>query len=179
MMIREATCADVAGIARVHVDSWRTTYPGLIPDAVLAGLSYADRERLWTRALCEADSTTCVYVAVDPGGEIVGFASGGPARPGDPAYPAELYAIYLLAAAQGQGLGRRLVGAVAARLQTAGYPALIIWVLASNPARQFYEALGGRLVRRQPITIGGAALEEVAYGWPDLGVLAGGAAGAP
>jgi hypothetical protein len=48
---------------------------------------------------------------------------------------------------------------------------MIIWVLAGNPSRLFYEALGGREVGRQDIVIGGVVLEEIAYRWPDLGAL--------
>jgi hypothetical protein len=32
MSIRPATAADAAVIAKVHADSWRTTYPGIVPD---------------------------------------------------------------------------------------------------------------------------------------------------
>jgi hypothetical protein len=32
VQIREATVADADGIARVHVDTWRSAYCGLIPD---------------------------------------------------------------------------------------------------------------------------------------------------
>lgn len=46
-----------------------------------------------------------------------------------------------------------------------------MWALAGNPARHFYEALGGVFVASQPVEIGGLTLEEVAYGWDDLGVL--------
>jgi hypothetical protein len=47
MQIREATMADVAAIASVHVESWRTTYKGLLPDDYLANLTYAQREPRW------------------------------------------------------------------------------------------------------------------------------------
>jgi hypothetical protein len=49
---------------------------------------------------------------------------------------------------------------------------MLVWVFAANPCRAFYEALGGRYVREQEITIGGAQLREVAYGWSDLRGLA-------
>ena len=32
MIIREATRNDVSAIAKVHVDTWRTTYRGIVPD---------------------------------------------------------------------------------------------------------------------------------------------------
>jgi hypothetical protein len=47
MYIREATMTDVAAIARVHVESWRTTYKGLLPDDYLANLTYEQREPRW------------------------------------------------------------------------------------------------------------------------------------
>ncbi len=78
MLIREANPADALGIARVHVDSWHTTYKGMIPDDIIASRSYEYRERLWTRTLAEQPETF-VYVA-DEAGEIVGFVSGGSNR---------------------------------------------------------------------------------------------------
>ena len=94
--VREARLGDAAGIAKVHVDSWRTTYPGIMPDAVLSVLSYEEREQLWTRRLsAAAESKQVVFVAEqrraaahgqdalaadhEEAAGIVGFASGGPA----------------------------------------------------------------------------------------------------
>ena len=53
MIIREATHADIPAIARLHVDSWRTTYKGILPDEFLADLNYEMRERQWQRTLSE------------------------------------------------------------------------------------------------------------------------------
>src|SRR5918998_4172552 len=50
-VVREARPADAAGIARVHVDTWRTTYRGIVPDDHLDALSYEARERFWAGAL--------------------------------------------------------------------------------------------------------------------------------
>jgi hypothetical protein len=48
---------------------------------------------------------------------------------------------------------------------------MLVWVLADNPSRSFYEALGGELIGEQNVTIGGVDLREVAYGWPDISCL--------
>jgi len=173
MRIREAVLADAAAIARVHVDSWRTTYQGIVPDGYLASLSYEQREHVWQGNLSAVRAEEFVYVAQDDGDRVVGFASGGPQNSGDAEYAGELYAIYLLASYQGQGIGRQLVMAVTRRLLQADLPSMLVWVLASNPSRSFYEALGGKELYEKPITIGGASLVEVAYGWPDLSALVG------
>jgi GNAT superfamily N-acetyltransferase len=158
---------DAAAIANVHVESWHTTYKGLVPADFLARLSYAQREQLWRQVLTEPGSRTVVYVAEDERGQVAGFAPGGPERSGDPVYTGELYAIYLLAQHQRQGMGRQLAITLVNRLLQDGMTALLLWVLAENPAQQFYERLGGRSVYEKTVTIGGVPLLEVAYGWQD------------
>jgi ribosomal protein S18 acetylase RimI-like enzyme len=168
-VVREARSDDAAAIARVHVDSWRTTYRGIVADDVLSGLSYERRERNWVQWLSTPEVT--VYVAEEESG-IVGFASGGPGQDGDPDYAAELYAIYLLQAHQGKGLGRRLFVSVAERLAQAGTHSMLLWVLAANhQARRFYEGLGGVKVRERQYDIGGTMYGEVAYGWTSTAAL--------
>ena len=167
MRIREATIADVAAIAKVHVESWRTTYKGLLPDDYLANLTYEQREPLWREILSKPVGHSLVYVAEDHAGNIVGFASGGPERSGDPVYRGEVYALYLLARWQGQGIGRQLIATLVRQLMQRGFTSLLIWVLADNPSRRFYEALGGQLVRDRLEMTGGVELKDVAYGWLD------------
>lgn len=43
MHIRRATETDAAAIARVQVDSWRSTYKGIVPEQHLISLSYKER----------------------------------------------------------------------------------------------------------------------------------------
>jgi ribosomal protein S18 acetylase RimI-like enzyme len=165
-MIRDATLNDAAAIARVHVSSWRSTYRGMLPDDFLASLSETGYAERWKRVI--AERTSKVYVA-EEGTEVVGFASGGRERAGETGYEGELYAIYVLDSAQRRGFGRELVRATVAGLRELGLGDMIIWVLRDNqPARAFYEGLGGVYVRAQPITIGLTTLEEVSYGWPRL-----------
>ncbi|MDQ6831916.1 MAG: GNAT family N-acetyltransferase, partial [Chloroflexota bacterium] len=125
-MIREAAAADAPAIARVHVESWRTTYRGIVSDEVLANLSVERRERSWVERLGKPGGPEFVYVAVNDTEAVIGFASGGPEREGDSVYTGELYAIYLLAGQQGKGIGRRLLRAVAERLAAMGHDAMLV-----------------------------------------------------
>ncbi|MCE2458486.1 MAG: GNAT family N-acetyltransferase [Dehalococcoidia bacterium] len=166
IQIRAATPEDVASIARVHVDSWRSTYDGIVPAEYLAGLSYQSRESLWKEALTTDRPGTSYFVAETQGGDTVGFANSGPEREGDITYRGELYAIYLLEAYQHMGLGRRLFSSVTRRLLSDGFNSMLLWVLEDNrPACRFYESLGGERVGRKIVTIGGIDLVEVSYGW--------------
>jgi ribosomal protein S18 acetylase RimI-like enzyme len=171
MQIRQAAMADVAAIARVHVDSWRTTYKGLLPDDYLANLAYEQREALWRKILSKPVGQDLVYVAEETSGNIVGFVSGGPERSGDPIYTGEVYAIYLLERWQGQGIGRQLTITLVRQLVQRGLTSLLIWVMAENPSRRFYEVLGGRQVRERLEMTGGVERVDVSYGWLDARML--------
>jgi ribosomal protein S18 acetylase RimI-like enzyme len=165
-VIRSATLTDAPAIARVHVASWRSTYRGLLSEDFLLSLSETGYSERWKRVI--AERTSKVYVAEDEG-EVVGFSSGGRERAGEKGYEGELYAIYVLDSAQRRGFGRELVRATVSGLRELGLDNMIIWVLRDNqPARAFYERLGGVYVRAQPITIGLTTLEEVSYGWRRL-----------
>ncbi len=170
--IREATPSDAAAIARVHIDTWRSAYGGIVSADYLAHLCYAESESIWRGILADAASSRCLIVAAHDTG-VIGFVLGGPRRMGPIQYTGELQGIYILAAFQRRGIGRQLTLAVARRLLALGNT-MIVWVLADNgTARHFYEAFGGRLVAADQVEIGGTSLGYLAYGWSDLRQLVG------
>jgi L-amino acid N-acyltransferase YncA len=166
--IRKATVDDAAAIARVHVDSWRTTYKGIVQNDFLEGMSYTNSENRWRNRLDKNPAQYAMFVAEDESGHVIGFADGGPERVGDNVYDGELYAIYLLQDCQRKGAGKLLFRQVVAHLVVNNFHGMLIWVLSDNPHRHFYEALGGKLVRETHIEIGGQQFQESAYGWANL-----------
>ncbi len=163
---RLAVPADAAGIAAVHVQSWRETYTHLMPQSLIESRTVEKRLQLWQRALSEAQS--CIYVVDDGEAGIVGFASGGPSRELSDQYDAELYAIYLLQSHQRRGQGRALMQAVAKDLAARGYRSMFLWVLADNTTKTFYAHLGGVPIAQKEEQIGDVSLSEIAYGWEDI-----------
>jgi len=166
--IRPVTEADYAYVAKAHVDSWRTTYIGIVPDDYLDGLSYETSEVRWRRISAQNGPGYAMFVAEDENSHIIGFANGGRERSGDVDYDGELYAIYLLESHQRQGIGQALFHRIVLHLVETGVHSMLIWVLADNPSCRFYESMGGVPVRVQEIEIGGKRLKEIAYGWVSL-----------
>ena len=171
MIIREAKMTDTASIAKVHIDSWRTTYVGIVSQDYLLSLSYEQRMNAWQAMLSDPSSLWFYYVVEDDNGNVIGFANGGPERSGNKIFSGELGAIYLLKSYQQQGIGRQLIATVALRLKQQGHNAMLVWVLAANPYRSFYETLGSCQIGEKEADIGGEKLVEIAYGWQDLGVF--------
>ncbi|AIB13981.1 GNAT family acetyltransferase (plasmid) [Azospirillum argentinense] len=172
LVIRDARPSDAVGIAKVHVATWQSTYPGLVPDTYLVNLSEAAAAMRWHNAVQAHGPGQGALVVVDGMDSVVGFATYGGRRIPVEGYEGEFYALYLLDEAQGQGLGRRLMATMAERLQEGGKRTAVVWCLRDNPARWFYERLGGVRVAERPIRFAGAELVEIAYGWRDLAPLA-------
>jgi ribosomal protein S18 acetylase RimI-like enzyme len=165
LTIRKAKIEDAGAIAHVQVESWKTTYVGIVPDGFLASLTQEDRMRSWREQIL-ADNIS-ILVAEDETG-MFGFVAGGEIRKKLEDYDAELYAIYLQRERQKQGAGRILCLTLASALQTKGFTSMLVWVLEQNPSVSFYERLGAVQTARKIINIGGVDLQELAFGWPSL-----------
>jgi GNAT superfamily N-acetyltransferase len=141
--IRAARPEDARPVAEVHVDSWRHTYRGVLPDEYLDRLSVDDRESMWLGAFADPDPKSGALVA-EADGHLVGFASFGPSRDEDaPDGTGEVPAIYVEPAALGTGVGRELFAAVTETLRDAGFTRATLWALEANAsARRFYEKAG-------------------------------------
>lgn len=168
--IRQATIDDAAALAKVHIDTWRATYRGIVPDDYLASLSYEKRTARWSEQIqATLAGKFEIIVAENEDGQIVGFVDGGPNRDDDPVYKGELYAIYILQAYQGCGIGKQLIPPFAKSLLDMGLDTMLLWAFTANTqARRFYESLGGQFVRTHWFEISGVSIEEVAYGWLDI-----------
>lgn len=168
MQIRHANEQDAAGIANVHVNSWKTTYKGIVDDSFLEKLSAADRIEGWRRKLANMPEDEQLLVIADEFGQVYGFMSYGTEREQKISDEGELYAIYLLKEIQGMGWGRELFARLKEFLQKKGYRSLLVWVLEGNSAEHFYKHMGGQERRRKEIVIGGKTHTEVALQWSSI-----------
>jgi GNAT superfamily N-acetyltransferase len=164
--VRPATRADATAIGRIDVECWQSTYAGLLPDKMLVGLSVADRRRVWTGQIARHPGDT--IVGLDAFGRVEGFGNCGPCRDRDSGFAGEIFTLYVALDHQGKGIGRALLLGLFAQHLARGQSSAIVWVLRENPSRYFYERLIGKLVRQRTLRLSGAAVEAVAYGWPDL-----------
>ena len=167
-MIREARTADAAAIAAVYVETWRDAYAGVIPDHVLVNMSRRRQTADWRCAIGHGRSRHLVLVAERAEGGIIGLGSCGRARDTGLPYRGEVYTLYVHPDHQGQGVGKALLAELFRGLKRKGMASALVWVLADNPARFFYEARGGRLVGTRDEPLWGTVLREMAYGWDDL-----------
>jgi GNAT superfamily N-acetyltransferase len=164
--VRPATRADATAIGRIDVECWQSAYAGLLPDKMLLDLSVAERRRVWTSQVARRPGDT--IVGLDAIGRVQGFGNCGPCRDRESAFAGEIFTLYVALDHQGKGFGRALLLGLFTQHLARGLSSATVWVLRDNPSRYFYERLGGKLVRHRTLRLSGAAVEAVAYGWPDL-----------
>ena len=172
--IRSARVGDGLGVAHVYVETWRSIYAGAIPDTVLTRMSVPHTAKAWDRDIATSRSGRRVHVAVGGSGAIIGFVGYGPARLAM-GYAAEIFTLYVLDDHQGQGIGRALLHESFRALLRRGMDSAMLWVLAENPSRFFYEAMGAHRFAERDERLWGTVLHEAAYGWKDLRAVVKGA----
>ena len=59
---------------------------------------------------------------------------------------------------------------VVRQLRADGCDTAVLWMLADNPSRFFYEGLGGERIGHRIDTMAGVDVEELAFAWRDLTV---------
>ncbi len=138
LRVRSAELGDVRGLARVHVDTWRETYRGLMSNAALDDPSLLNwREKFWEAALTDPKYSQNTIAVASTEGTLVGIAMSGPASE-DADTPQQLFVLYVYAAFHGSGVGAALLDAVIDPTAPAS-----LWVADPNPrAQAFYRKNG-------------------------------------
>lgn len=167
--IRYANESDAEGIAFVHVNSWRTSYAGIIDQDFLDNISYEKRLSSWKEILQSKNTQQLVVVFED---KIIGFIGFGfirsKSRPeffkDTETKMGEIYAIYLLEEHKRKGLGKALFAQCRLWFNRKKQESFVVWALADNLcAKQFYEKECGKSIGEIPITIGDKDCSEVCY----------------
>ena len=162
--VRNATPRDASPIARVHVETWRDSYAGILPSHKLAGMSRRQHVGEWSQSL-RTPRREIVLVAEDyPADGILGFGTAGRARTFSPPYEGEVYMLYVLPGFQDLGVGSALMKGLFEQLLRRKYRSGLLWVLADNPARFFYQTVGGKLIGRRARNRFGVLMHTVREG---------------
>ena len=173
--LREATAADAADLARLHAQSWRGFYRGMMSDAWLDGDIDAERAAFWANALATPPPGQVVIVA-EADGVLAGFVHLHANH--DAAWGSYVHALHVAAASQGRGIGARLMEAAGEWCERHGTRGGVwLWVLEPNaPARGFYERLGARNAGRDMWEApDGGRVPKFRYAWPSPQALRAGA----
>lgn len=139
VVIRPPVIDDVEAAAQVHVETWRETYRGIMPDELLDSPDMVDkRRRMWASLATPENHPDHISAIADQDGAIVGIALSGPSEDEDRPDDRHLHVLYAYAAVHGSGIGQQLLDAVVHPGQRT-----CLWVADPNPrAQAFYRRNG-------------------------------------
>lgn len=164
--IRPATEGDVPQIAKVHVESWLSSFKGIAPDDYLNSMSVEKREKVFAERMSNGTYRLLVADQRDQG--VVGFIDFGRPDFENYGYDARVFSFYLLPQFQRSGLGRRLFRNCFEEMIKEGFGSMCLDTLEMSPYRKFYEKNGGKIVARDSHKLGDKEYATVIYGWENL-----------
>ena len=167
-LLRHARTSDAAAIAALHAESWRSAYPGLVPDEILGDALDAERLQAWQARLAAPDSHRRMILMAVAGDCLAGFTCV--LADAEPSHGPLLDNLHVRPGWRGRGIGARLVheSRVWVRDVAPGQP-MHLWVIEGNvAARAFYQAQGGIERDRRINLMAGIEVPALRYMWPAL-----------
>ena len=162
LRISSASYDDLPEVARIHVAAWKQAYAGQVPQFYLDNLDVAERLRRWQEQFPNRELSGLLIARVNNTG--AGFVCFGRGRDEDRQDWGEIYAIYVLEAYWGSGVGYRLYQDACAELKGNGFVRVFLWVLDTNRrAIAAYRRWGGMVQgdRLKDHVISGQVLKEI------------------
>ncbi|MDQ1690672.1 MAG: hypothetical protein QOD87_780 [Pseudonocardiales bacterium] len=146
--VRPASPADADEIGRLQVETWRTGYAKVLPEAVLEALDPKAVADTWRMAITAPPSLSHhVLIAMEAEWQV-GLTAFGPDADGQPEdpVPEQTAAISLLLVEPRwgrRGHGSRLLAAVVDLARESGVSRLVAWVpVADTASLEFYRSAG-------------------------------------
>ncbi|HET9499010.1 MAG TPA: GNAT family N-acetyltransferase [Marmoricola sp.] len=142
---RIAWADDAAAIAAVQVRAWRTSYDGVLPDPVLAGLGVEELAAGWSASLTQPpDARNRVLVSLERN-LLTGFAVTGPGSDPDldPLTVGEISDLTIDPHKRGAGHGSRLMQACVDTLKADRFARAVTWLAATDDEQRSFWTEGG------------------------------------
>lgn len=141
--IRYAEINDAKVLGKIHSESWKIAYKGIVPDSVLDNITADKRERYFEKALSEnLEEDTLIFVD----NKAVGLMTIGKCRDNDRDNTyGEIWGIYLLPEYWNMGIGSHYINWGINELKNRNFKKITLWVLEDSlNSRRFYERMGFR-----------------------------------
>jgi ribosomal protein S18 acetylase RimI-like enzyme len=159
--IRRATVEDALAVAAVKYHGWQNTYRGIISDAYLDAMDLDELGATWIKILSPENKRNSTDVMVNDTGAVTGFVSYSKHGNEKLNVEGEIMALYLLKEYHGKGLGAQLFLQGINQLKVWEVNSFSLFVLAQNPALNFYRKFKPVQEFMEKIKLGGEEYEEV------------------
>lgn len=166
MLIKIATRVHSAIVANLHINSWRTTYRGMLPDDFLEKAVEVERYNFWKQRLELPSQDQLVLLAEEDDNTYLGFICIR--LNADKQWGTMIDNLHVATNEKGKGIGTQLMEeATTWILDQAPNDGVWLWAYEQNkPARCYYEGLLGREVETCMLpSTAGNSVSSIRYAW--------------
>ena len=164
-----ATPQDVESIARLHAQSWRNAYRGMLGDDYLDRHVDADRLEFWSARFASVPADRRLVLKALADRKLMGFVCV--LLDMEPQWGARLDNLHVSPESKGTGIGYTLFQAAREWIASVSSgTAMHLWCVERNHvARRFYDRQGGKVVQTATRPVAQElAVPELRYWWPAL-----------
>ena len=168
---RNASKSDAERISKLHAESWRLNYRGLLDDQFLDDEVFENRKQVWSERMNSPDLNQRVILA-EVQEELIGF--GCLFLNDEEQYGALLDNLHVAKLYSGKGIGSGIIKRLASEIKSSGgRNDMYLWVLKGNDgAIRLYEKLGALQKELEFETeFGNKPVEKYRYYWPNVDIL--------
>jgi len=165
----DASARDIETIARLHAQSWRNAYRGMLADDYLDRHVEADRLEFWSARFASVPPDRRLVLKAIADGTLMGFVCV--LLDAEPQWGARLDNLHVSPESKGTGIGYTLFQAAREWIaDVAAGTAMHLWCVERNHvARRFYDRQGGKIVQTATRPVAQElAVPELRYWWPPL-----------
>jgi diamine N-acetyltransferase len=137
MIIRQAEYSDITAINHLAHETWWPTYTDVIPDEQIR---FMLEDMYSEQALKQQIESGITFLLAESADKPIGFAAFSLTEPAEHVF--KLQKLYVLPAAQGMGIGKKLLAEVTNHAKKNQGKILELNVNRKNPAFEFYKRLG-------------------------------------
>jgi len=164
-----ASTHDIESIARLHAQSWRSAYRGMLSDEYLDQHVVADRLEFWSARFASVPAERRLVLQAVSHGVLMGFVCV--LLDAEPNWGARLDNLHVSPESKGTGIGFALFQAAREWIASVSpATAMHLWcVEANHVARRFYDRQGGTIVEAATRPVAQElSVPELRYWWAPL-----------
>ncbi len=157
MKIEQAKISDASKIVDININEWINTYTGIFPTDFLKNLKNKKEESI---EKCKNKINEYVVCKID--NQVIGFLRYGKNKKGYSDAYCEIYSLYIDKNYQHKGIGSSLI-AYAFEILKPQYKYVLISTLVQNSANEFYQKIGGELLKQIDFKLESNVYQENSY----------------
>jgi N-acetylglutamate synthase-like GNAT family acetyltransferase len=162
MLIKPIKESDIPAVAKVHYESWKIAYKGILSDKLLEQLNAERFEKVWSDILKQKNR---MNLLIEENKNTIGFIGFEITPKNKEHLDGEIIGLYVDPLTWRRGAGATLMEQAFIQMKKKGFDRAMLWTMTRNHiSRNFFQKMGFKLTGEKRVSErAGEHFEEVQY----------------